>query len=299
MRPEEVVPASAAPADVVVVGAGIIGCAIARRLAQAGLAVTVIERDRPGAEASSAAAGILIPEAKPDVPPALLALWRRGLALYPDLIPALHDETGLPVEYRTTGRLVVALDEEEAFALPERAQQQRDAGLRVEVLDAVALRAAEPALTDAAQGALAFPDHALVDNARLTTAFAIAATRAGVRLLTGRSVSELLVEGGAVRGVRLGTDVIPAGAVVNAAGSWSGLLDGRAWLPVAPAKGQMIAFQTRPAWPPLLRHIVSSRHGSLVPRADGRVLHGATVEDVGYDKRNTAVGVARLLAGAL
>jgi glycine oxidase len=203
----------------------------------------------------------------------------------------------MPVEYRRTGRLVVALDDSEAVALAARAEEQRVVGIRVERLDAAGLREAEPAVTEAALGALSFPDHALVDNARLAIALGIAAAHAGVRVLTGRPVSELVVEGGAVRGARLGGQVVGAETVVNASGSWAGLLDQRAWLPVAPAKGQMIAFQTTP--PPPLRHIVSSRFGSTVPRADGRVLHGATVEDAGYDKRVTAGAVAQLLAGAL
>jgi len=284
-------------ADVVVVGGGVIGCSIARRLAQIGMAVTLVERDRPGAEASSAAAGILIPEAKADVPAALLALWRRGLALYPALMAAILEETGMPVEYRRTGRLVVALDDAEDEALVPRAAEQRAVGIRSERLDAATLREAEPALTESARGALYFPEHALVDNARLATALGIAAARAGVRLLTGQAISELLVQGNAVQGVRAGGMEIAAPVVVNAAGSWAGLLDRRAWLPVAPAKGQMVAFQSM--LPPLLRHIVSSRYGSTVPRADGRILHGATVEDVGYDKRVTAGAVAQLLTGAL
>src|SRR6266545_2300807 len=105
-------------ADVVVVGGGVIGCSIARRLAQIGMAVTLVERDRPGAEASSAAAGILIPEAKADVPAALLAL--------------ILEETGMPVEYRRTGRLVVALDDAEDEALGPRAEDQRAVGIRSE-----------------------------------------------------------------------------------------------------------------------------------------------------------------------
>src|SRR6266542_4917178 len=117
-------------ADVVVVGGGVIGCSIARRLAQGGMAVVLVERDRPGAEASSAAAGILIPEAKADVPAALLALWRRGLELYPALMAAILEETGMPVEYRRTGRLVVALDDAEDEALVPRAAEQRAVGIR-------------------------------------------------------------------------------------------------------------------------------------------------------------------------
>lgn len=283
-------------ADVIVVGAGVTGTIISRRLAQAGLSVTLIERDRPGAEASSAAAGILIPEAGPDVPGPMLAFWRRGHALYPALIDALHRESGLPVEYRMTGRLVVALDSQEAAALEERASWQRAARIPVETVGAEALRRLEPALTDAAYAGLLFPDHALVDNTRLTQAMAGAAVQAGVRLVAGRAVTGLAADGDTVQGVQTVDGVLAAGTVINAAGSWAGLLDSRAWLPVAPAKGQMVAFQT---WPPPLRHIIGSRYGVLAPRADGRVLAGSTVEEAGFDKRSTAGAVAGILAGAI
>ena len=96
-------------------------------------------------------------------------------------------------------------------------------------------------------------------------------------------------------GVELAGERLAADVVINAAGSWAGLLDARAWLPVSPAKGQMLAFETRP---PPVQHIIGSRHGVLVPRADGRLLCGATVEDVGYDATVTAGAIEGLLRGA-
>ena len=280
--------------DVIVVGGGIIGGSIAWELAGHGLRVTLVERDRPGAGASSAAAGILIPEADPARPPEIIDLYQRSLRLYGDFMARLLADTGLPVEYRVTGRLLLALDAAEAATLEQDRQTQRAAGIRAEVWDAAAVRAAEPALT-AVTGALFFPDHALVDNARLTANVAMAAARRGVAILTGRPAMGLHVRHGRVLGVELAGERLAADVVVNAAGSWAGLLDARAWLPVAPAKGQMLAFETRP---PPVRHIIGSRHGVLVPRADGRLLCGATVEDVGYDATVTAGAIEGLLRGA-
>ncbi|MBI3973432.1 MAG: glycine oxidase ThiO [Chloroflexi bacterium] len=286
--------------DVVVVGGGAVGCAIALWLARAGVAVTLIERDRPGAGASSAAAGILVPEAGPDVPPALLALWQRGQALFPDLIDYLHEDAGFPVEYRVAGRLVLALDETRFAELREHAALQQAAGIRVELLDGNAVREAEPAIAAKVTGAIYFPDHALLDNGRLSAALAAAAVRAGARVQASRAVAGLVLEDGTVRGVRLGgsagTEVLACRTVVNAAGSWAGQLDPRAALPVAPVKGQMLSLLT---WPPLLRHIVSAPGVSLIPRADGRLLCGATVEDAGYDTRVTAGAAAQFLGAAL
>ena len=280
--------------DVIVVGGGIIGGSIAWELAGHGLQVTLIERDRPGAGASSAAAGILIPEADPARPPEILDLYQRSLRLYGDFMDRLLTDTGLPVEYRVTGRLLLALDEAEAAGLEQDRQIQHAAGIRAEVWDAAAVRAAEPALA-AATGALFFPDHALVDNARLTANIAMAAARRGVTILTGHPAMGLHVRDGRVLGVELAGERLAADVVVNAAGSWAGLLDARAWLPVGPAKGQMLAFETRP---PPVQHIIGSRHGVLVPRADGRLLCGATVEDVGYDATVTAGAIEGLLRGA-
>jgi glycine oxidase len=287
---------AASGADIVIIGGGVVGCAAALWLARAGAGVVLVERDRPGAGASSAAAGILVPEAGADVPPALLQLWQRGQALFPEMLDHLREAAGFPVEYRVTGRLLLAEDEARLDALRQLAAVQRAAGIRVELLDAQAVAEAEPALAPPIAGGLLFPGHALVDNARLNLALAAAAARAGARLRVGQGVIGLVLEEGTVRGVRLGGDAIAVRTVVNAAGSWSGRVDPRAALPVAPMKGQMLSLLT---WPPLLRRIVSATGVSMTPRADGRLLCGATVEDAGYDTRVTAGAVAGFLSRAI
>jgi glycine oxidase len=282
--------------DVIVIGGGIMGCSIAWRLAKEGVRVVLIERDQPGAEASSAAAGILVPEAGPHVPAPLLAHWLAALQMYPAFVAALHEETGIPFEYRTTGRLVIAQDERHLAALQHGHHLQREAGVRAELWTAEQVRAAEPAVAPEVAGGLFFPDHGLVDNRRLMICLATAAAKSGVLIRTGRPVTGLLWKGERVRGVDVCGEPLHADAVVNAAGSWAGLVDGRVPLPVVPAKGQILALEVRP---PLCGRILSTPELSLVPRSDGRLIVGATVETAGYDKRVTAGSLGRLLTSAI
>ena len=154
--------------DIAVVGGGIMGCAVALRLAQRGLGVTVIERGIPGAEASSAAAGILGPQMEADGPGPLLDLGLRSRALYPALAAELREATGIDVGYEKSGVLAVALDGASAAELTARRAWQMARGLRVEALSADAARALEPALGPEVRAALRFVDDAQV-NARTTT----------------------------------------------------------------------------------------------------------------------------------
>lgn len=284
--------------DVVVIGGGVIGCGIARSLALRGASVAVLERGRAGAEASWAAAGMLSPQAEADAPGPFLELLLRSRLLYPDFAAALLEETGTDIDYRTEGTLLVSLSGEDDAALDARYAWQRAAGLEVERLGAGAVRALEPALADGARGALRFPGDHQVDNRRLGAALPVAAARAGARLREHSPVRRVRVEGGAVVGVELEDgERIAAGAVVVAAGAWAGELAGLPRpLPVVPIHGQMIALT---GGSPPLRHVVDTPAVYLVPRRDGRVLCGATMERVGLHKAVTAGGVVRLLRGAI
>ncbi|HTB61803.1 MAG TPA: glycine oxidase ThiO [Polyangia bacterium] len=287
-------PGANQPSDVAIIGGGIMGSAVALRLCQRGIGVTVIERGIPGAEASSAAAGILGPQMEAEGPGPLLELGLKSRALYPALAAELRELTGIDVGYDRSGVLAVAFDEAGEAALSARRAWQLARGLRVDSLSGEAARAREPALGPAVRAALAFNDDAQVVARELARAFSQAAAGAGARFLTGRYVRRVLTDKGAVTGVELDGDVLPAAVVVVAAGSWSGLVDGAGVPPavVRPARGQLVSIETRP---PLFRHVVSAPGGYLVPRRDGTVLAGSTVEMAGFRKEVTVGGLAAIL----
>jgi glycine oxidase len=283
-------------ADVVIVGAGVMGCAVALRLASRGLAVTVIERGIPGAEASSAAAGILGPQMEADAPGPLLDLGLRSRALYPALADELREATGIDIGYVKSGVLAVALDGAGAAGLTARRAWQVARGLRVESLSAEALHVLEPNLGPDVRAALRFTDDAQVNARELARALSQAAAHAGARFLQGRYVRRVVVKGGVAQGVELDGEVLAAGTVVVAAGSWSGLIEGSG-VPstvVRPARGQLVSIETRP---PLFRHVISVHgRGYLVPRRDGTVIAGSTVEMAGFRKEVTVGGLAQILS---
>jgi glycine oxidase len=289
------VKATEASADVAIIGGGVMGCAVALRLAQKGLAVTVIERGIPGAEASSAAAGILGPQMESDHPGPLLELGLRSRALYPALAAELRDATGIDIGYAKSGVLAVAFDAAQEAELTARRIWQLGRGLRVETLPPELLRTVEPAISPQVLGGLRFADDGQVNARDLARALSQAAAGAGARFLQGHYVRRVVVKGDAAIGVELDDEILPAAAVVVAAGSWSGLVEG-AGLPaqvVRPARGQMVSIETRP---PILRHVISVHgRGYLVPRRDGSVLAGSTMEMAGFRKEVTVAGLGQIL----
>jgi glycine oxidase len=281
--------------DVAIIGGGVMGCAVALRLAQRGVAVTVIERGIPGAEASSAAAGILGPQMESDTPGPLLELGLRSRALYPALAAELRDAAGVDIGYVKSGVLALALDEAEEAELTARRTWQLGRGLRVETLAPAVVRELEPAVTTEIRAALRFPDDGQVNARELARALSQAAAAAGARFLQGRYVRRVLIDRGAAVGVELDGENLAAGCVVVAAGSWSGLIEGAGvpGLVVRPARGQIALIETRP---PMFRHVVSVHgRGYLVPRRDGTVLAGSTMEMAGFRKEVTVGGLAQIL----
>src|SRR5882762_2413762 len=283
--------------DVAVIGAGIQGSSVALRLAQAGAQVAVLERGIPGAEASSAAAGILSPGVEAVELGPLHALCRASLERYPSFVREVEALSGMSVGFRALGTLEVALDETHAKVLAGRAEKMLQHGLPVEVLDESAVRRLEPAISPSARGALFFPDEASVDPRLLARAVYVAAARAGATFLTGQ-VKRIVVDGGRATAVDHDQGRIEADRVVLAAGSWSLLVEGHG-LPagaVRPVRGQVAILDTRP---PLLSRVVFSGHGYVVPRADGRILCGSTMEEVGFEKAVTAGGLRHVLDVAM
>ena len=287
-----------ASADVVIVGGGVIGCAVARRAALGGRSVVVVERATPGAEASRAAAGMLSPLAEAREAGPFLDLLLRARAAYPSFVSALADEAGMDVPYADAGTLFLSLRAEDDAELEERFAWQRAGGLCVERLTADEARALEPALSPALRFALRFPGDHAVDNRALSAALWTAAEQAGAAFRLGADAVSVIRDGTRAIGVELSNgDRIAADTVVLAGGCWSGQLRGLPRpLPVEPVHGQLLSIE---AAPPLFRHVVDSPRCYLVPRPEGRVIAGATVETVGYRKAVTPWGVRRLLEGAL
>lgn len=283
--------------DVVVIGGGVMGCGIALRLAQGGLKVTVLERSIPGAEASSAAGGILAPQQESEGPGPFLDLCLRSRALYASFAEELLALTGVNIGYLPCGLIHATFSEDKLHELEAQAGWQRGLGLRVELLDGKQARELEPALSTRVAGGLHFPDDHQVDNRLLMRALQMAAASAGVRFKSGY-VRGIVERDGRAVGVDLDGEVLSAEAVVLAAGSWSGLVQGAKVDPrtVRPARGQMLLMQTRL---PIAKRVLFSDTGYLVPRADGRLLAGSTMELVGYEKQVTAGGLAKILKMAL
>jgi glycine oxidase len=284
--------------DVAVVGGGIIGCLIALRLAQRGSSVTVIDRSMPGCEASSAAAGILGAQMEARAPGPLLDLALASRALHPKLSAELQDATGIDVGFNRCGVLGIALDERDELELEATARWQSARDLVVERLSGQEARLREPALGSAVRAAVELPDDAQVDARALTRACVRAAVASGVRFVIGRQVRRVIVEGGAATGVEVDSERLAAGAVVVAAGSWASLLEGARIPPTAvrPVRGQMVALAAPSS---MLRRIIAVHgRGYLVPRDDGTILAGSTLEDAGFEKATTVEGIGRILSFA-
>lgn len=286
---------------VIVVGAGLVGNLVGLRLADAGAEVVLLERAVPGAEASSAAAGILAAqsEAAEDSPRFALTLASRDL--HAALAEELRARVGVDVGYRRCGVTEAAREEGHLAELVARTRWQDARGLRTTVLDAEALRALEPGLSRGFIGGVHFPDEGAVDPVRLVGAVSQAAARAGASYRTGVTVRGVRVEDGVARGVDTDAGLIEGDAVVVAAGAWSGLVAGALPDPAAvrPARGQVVALETRPV---PLNGVVFLHGGYLVPRPEGEVLVGSTLEFVGYQRGVTVGGMSKLLtlaAGAV
>ena len=286
-------------AEVIIIGGGVIGLTIARALAQRGVReVMLIERGRPGAEASWAAAGILAPQVEVDHQGAFFQLACASRDLYPEFAASLKEETGVDVELDTTGTLCLGFTPEDEAELRRRYQWQQGEGLEVEWLTGDEARRFESCISDKVVCALRFPRDFQIENRRLISALVRANEELGIQLLTGLSVKALRIEREKACGVETTKGFISAPIVVVAAGAWSSLINSPNLTPIhiEPVRGQMLCFEARPQ---IARHVIYSSHGYLVPRRDGRVLAGSTLERVGFDKSVTSEGSDAIRSMAL
>jgi glycine oxidase len=284
---------------IVIVGAGLIGLGIAYELARRGARTRVIDAREPGRAASWAGAGMLAPFTEAPSSSAFSELCAGSLARYPAFVAGLAECGGVDARLSLEGILEAAYDANEERRLREHATALSNRGIAARFVERDELRRLEPALSAAARGACFSQTEGQVDNRRLGRALRAACEALGVRI--DENAGDVAVESNSRRvlGVRTREGFASAEIVINAAGAWAGTLPGvppEAAIPVVPVKGQMLAL----AMPRnFVRRVLWVPGAYLVPRADGRLLVGATVEDAGFDVRVTARGVRSLLDAAL
>ncbi|HSZ12956.1 MAG TPA: glycine oxidase ThiO [Solirubrobacteraceae bacterium] len=309
-----------AAVDVVVVGGGIIGLASAWRARQAGMTVTVVERDVAGQATSRVGAGMLAPVAEVEFGESggrALELGLRSAAMWPEFAAELEAGAGATVGLQRTGTLLAARDDDDARELERQLDFRSSLGLAVRRLRPSQARELEPALAPTVRLALEAPEDGSVDPRLVLAALRRVCEAAGVQLREHTRVARVELDGAGADGF-VGDGLAPgagarvsgvtledgerlrAGHVVLAAGPWSGLVEGLpagAGVPVRPVKGQILRLRD-PAGPGLLRRVLRFRGGYLVPREDGRYVLGATVEERGFELAPTAGGVYEMLRDA-
>ena len=280
--------------DVLVVGGGVVGAACADQLARRNLAVSVFDPGAPPGAATGAAAGMLAPfaEAQPDDP--MLAFAVRARDRYATLVPELEEDTGRAIGYRTEGVVQLALTEDEVDALRAAVSWQRQSGFIVEWLSSEDVAQLVPGANRDALGAALAPEDGGLDPVALQEALLTSAQRHGATV-TAERVEQLLFDGDRVCGVRTASDTYEAGAVVIAAGCWSGRVRGLPRsLPIEPVRGQIVACP----WPDDEPAAIVYGGGGYVMERGGVAIAGSTMERVGFDADTTADGIRQVRAAA-
>jgi glycine oxidase len=270
--------------DAIIVGGGIIGLSLSIALRKRGASVLVVERGEPGQEASHAAAGMLA-DSPMETLPVLQSLATASARMYPEFVHEIQDESGLNVDLRDQGTIFL-LSPQRCYEWPELV---RDHPLPA------ALAELEPKLAGTENPAIYLRERS-VDPRALTSAVLKAAKHRGVDISSGTTATAILLSNGRATGVSTERTTYHAPAIVNCAGAWSGQLPPHLF-PTRPVKGQMLSVAGTPR--DLLRHVVRAPEAYLVPRSDGRILVGATIEEAGYDKRTDVDTIQRMHRAAI
>jgi glycine oxidase len=283
--------------DVAIAGGGVIGGAIALELARAGLRVAVFDRQQAGQEASWAGAGILSPAPENPGMVAMVPLGKAGLALYPEFVGWVEEISGKSTGFRPKGTLQALFSHDTKAELSTIIALHHGLGLKAEPLRAEDARELEPALSEEVEAAVLRPDEGSVDNRVLTAAILKAAERSGAEIYSGDGAKAIWRNGDRCAGLVLRNEKVEAQWTIIAAGCFSATIEGIArYVPVRPAKGQMVALRADDLE---MERVLWSEKIYLVPRNDGRILAGATVEYAGFDKRATAGGIEKILSAAI
>ncbi len=286
--------------DVLIIGAGVIGLCIARELHKKGFRrIEIVERGKAGQEASFAAAGMLAPNAETENLDDFYHFCSESLKLYPDFAAELFEETGVDIELDRSGTLFLAFSESDSAVLKKRFRLQREAGLNVKHLSAAEMLRLEPFISPVVRESLFFADNWQVENRKLLAALLKYTRLNGIEIQEHTEIQRICLEDGKITGAESASNKFLADLTILATGAWTSLIKlGEAAMPiiVKPIRGQMIGFHPHER---LFQRVICSPRGYIVPRTDGRILAGATVEDAGFDKSVTEDGVGKLREAAL
>ena len=270
-----------------------IGLSIARELHKQGAKnITILEKGLVGKESSFAAAGMLAPQAEADRADQFFNFCVESKSLFPDFADLLLEETGIDIELDKAGTLYAAFNSKDVAEIRERFEWQKEAGLKVEHLTARETHKLEPFISPDSVESLFFPDDWQVENRKLLRALEKYAKVNQIKILEKTEVENLVTEKGVIKGVEIAGKTLYAEKVIIASGAWTSLIkiDGEK-LPlinVKPIRGEMVEFQTAKR---LFHRVIYSPRGYLVPRKLGRILAGATVEDVGFTDVSSPKGI--------
>jgi glycine oxidase len=283
--------------DAIIAGGGLIGSAIALELARNDLRVALFDAQDPGREASWASAGILSPAPENPGMISMVQFGKASLAMYPEFIELVEELSGIQTGYRANGTLEALFSRHAREELNTIVALHRGLGLKAEAISAQEARDLEPDLSEETEAAVLRPDEASVDNRLLASALIEAANRSGVEIHAGKAVEAIWREGSECRGAVVRGEQISAKHTIVAAGSFSAQIAGaQEYAPVRPAKGQMVSLRCDSA---RIQRVLWSERIYVVPRNDGRILCGATVENAGFDKTVTASGIHANLDAAI
>jgi len=283
--------------DAIVAGGGLIGSAIALELARHDLRVVLFDAREPGREASWASAGILSPAPENPGMIALVPIGKTSLAMYPEFVAQVEELSGITTGYRAKGTVEALFSRHAREELNTIVALHRGLRLQAEAISAKEAREMEPALNEEIEAAVLRPQEASVDNRLLANALIEAAKRSGVEVHSGAAVEGIWREGSQCRGAVVNGEKLSAKHTIVAAGSFSEQIAGAAEFGrVLPAKGQMVSVRCPAA---KIERVLWSEKIYVVPRNDGRILCGATVEHVGFDKTVTAGGMHANLDAAI
>lgn len=279
--------------DVIVLGGGVIGCAIAFFLAKRGVRPLLVERGQLGSEATRAASCVVLPHPGDET---LDRLANESFRMFPTLVDELMDLGGVDPEYERTGRIDAALSEWESASLRGSIQRYEQAGISAAWLDGEAVKEVEPLISSSVIGGLHVPESACVSGGLLASAYAAAAITLGAEVRCNLGEVSLVTHGNAISGVRSpGSTDLPAETVVLATGSWSAQTAASAGvgLRIDPVRGQNLRLRM-PAGLRLSTNVYGDET-ILVPRPDGRLIAGVTIESVGFDNRATTDGIRSIM----